>query len=94
MQDFIERHRRGQPQGPPPDSPAHTLFAGGFPGSITLDDGCGTVFAFSSGQTGSPDDWLIDAIFRGIPAPKARYLTVSIAPHGATPSAVRVALQD
>ena len=76
MQEFLERHRRGDTQGPPADSPMHTLFAGGFPDSITFDDGCGTVFAFTSGQTGGPDEWLIDAIFRGIPAPEARWAVV------------------
>ena len=94
MQDFVERHRLGERQGPPPESPMHTLFAGRFPRSITLDDGCHTVFAFTSGQTGGPDEWLIDAIFRGIPAPEARFLTVSITPYGGSASSARLALQD
>lgn len=94
LQKYINRVRRGESTAPPPDSPMHTLFAGDRFPSVTLDDGCGTEFSFRSGQTGGPDEWLIDVIFRGTPAPDARRLTVSITlPVGKT-STAQIALQD
>jgi hypothetical protein len=92
MQEFIERFHRGD-RTPPPEAPAHTLLAGDvYPRSITLDDGCGTEFSFHSGQTGGPGEWLIDAKFRGVPAPQARDLTVSLALPNATTLSARIAL--
>jgi hypothetical protein len=94
MQDWIERHRRGEKVVAPPDSPMHVMFAGDRFPSIVLDDGRGTDFGFQSGQFGSPGEWLLDAIFRGTPAPTARTLTVSMTtPAGAT-TPVQVVLQD
>jgi hypothetical protein len=94
MQAWVERHHREVKKVAPPDSPMHVMFAGDRFPSIVLDDGCGTDFGFRSGQTGQPGEWLIDAIFRGTPAPAARTLTVSITTPSGTTTPVQVALQD